>query len=66
MMAGSMQPAPNRNQRKYVPRCGSPIFGARPAAWNSSARYMQMAAVSVTTTPRCTMAGTLPIGLIAR
>src|SRR5690554_1804093 len=34
--------------------------------FRSSARYAQIAAASVTTTPRCCSAGTLPIGLTAR
>jgi hypothetical protein len=40
--------------------------GARPLCGNASAKYAQIAARSITTTPSCTIAGTFLLGWIAR
>ena len=66
VMAASSGPAAKNIQRRYVPRPASLAPGARPASGKRSARKVQMAAHSVTTSPSQTMAGTLPIGLMAR
>ena len=64
--AASSGPAAKNSQRRYVPRAGSSGAGASLASAQASASQAQMAAHSVTDTPRQATAGTFPIGLIAR
>src|SRR5580658_10281225 len=63
--AGSITDGENKHQRRYAARAGSSGDGASLPSEYRSARYMPIAAVSVTTRSPSVRMGTLPMGLSA-